>query len=252
MRELEKEAVERYGISTLILMENAGRSVAEGIERIYGTAFRRVAVLCGPGNNGGDGFVAARHLWNRGYDVTVVLCGHPARMKPDAAVNFTIVSRMGIPLLQNPDPGALRRVFEQAELVVDALFGTGLKEKLEPPYPAVIRELNRAQKKVVAVDLPSGIDADTGEKRGEAVRSHLTVSLGYAKVGLLAEPGAAHAGPTYIGDISAPRKEEPKPAGTPGTGGRRRRRRGRRGGRGRRRGRAGAGGEAKGETPGQP
>ena len=111
---------------------------------------------------------------------------------------------MKIPFLQNPDFKALRKKINASDLLVDALFGTGLKRKLSEPYATVIREINRNGKKVVSIDIPSGIDADTGERRGYAVKSDLTVSLGYSKVGILYREGRSHSGPTVVVDISIP------------------------------------------------
>lgn len=210
MERLEREAEERFGISTLILMENAGRSVAESIERTFAHAFRRILVVCGPGNNGGDGFVAARHLRNKGYDVSVVLFGDAAKLKPDAVANLNIIRNAKIFLVINPDMNRFRKRLAHSDLIVDALFGTGLRRDLNDPYPAVIKAVNRSHKKVVCIDIPSGIDADTGQSRRLAVKGNLTVTLGHPKMGLLRGEGRGHAGAVLVGDISLPRRHTRK------------------------------------------
>jgi NAD(P)H-hydrate epimerase len=215
MQELEMMAEEKYGISALILMENAGRSIADAVDQIYGKRYRKIILLCGKGNNGGDGFVAARHLHNRGYWVSVVLFGDPDRLTADATVNFTIVKKMKIPLkIISVNRGQRIRQLEwkvgpslrRAELVIDALFGTGLREDLEEPFLSLIQFVNDSHKKIVSIDVPSGLDADTGEIRGAAIKADCTVTLGFAKQGLRRNFGREHCGGIVVGDISLPRE----------------------------------------------
>lgn len=204
MRRMEKEAEKKYGISTLILMENAGRSVAEAIARHYPDKNKRILILCGKGNNGGDGFVAARHLVNGGYPVRVLFWGDVSRLSPDAGRNYEIVRSMRIGLVPNPPKDRLKLLLGGQDVLVDALFGTGLKRNLEEPYLGVIRAVNDAGKPVVSVDLPSGIDADNGEVRGAAVKARVTVALAFIKKGLTRGDGPRHAGRILIGDIGLP------------------------------------------------
>ena len=210
MRGLEREAGEKYALSPLILMENAGRSVAEAIGRLYGPPPKRVLVVCGQGNNGGDGSAAARHLWNQGFEVEVALYGDAGGFKPEAAANHEIARKMGIPTASHPPMGTLKERLGKADLVVDALFGTGLKRNLGRPHTDIIRLMNESGRKIVSIDLPSGLDADSGDVRGAAVKAAHTVSLGYSKVGLIHNSGPKHSGLIVWGDISLP-KESPGP-----------------------------------------
>ncbi|MDW8208417.1 MAG: NAD(P)H-hydrate dehydratase [Chloroherpetonaceae bacterium] len=205
MREMDRMAIEASGIPGVVLMENAGRAVVEHMQREHGTLRgRRIVVLCGTGNNGGDGFVIARHLALRGADVLVALAGNPETIRGDARVNHNLLCRIGL------DPSPAERVLEtgvleHADILVDALLGTGLRAAPRAPYDRVIAAVNRcARASVVAVDVPSGVDADTGAIPGEAVRAAFTVTFGAPKLGLLLFPGAEHTGKLYVADIGFP------------------------------------------------
>jgi len=207
MRRFEELAKKRYGISTLLLMENAGRSVAEAIQHSFARKVKNILVLSGQGNNGGDGFVTARHLNNRGYRVTTLFFGRSKRLKPDALVNFNTLKKMKlrmIPALRMRQTD-VRKLLKQADLVVDALFGTGLKQALRKPYPSLVTEVNHAGRKVVAVDIPSGLDSDRGTVCGEAIRSHTTIALGFLKAGMRRRTAKKYCGRILVGDISLPK-----------------------------------------------
>jgi hydroxyethylthiazole kinase-like uncharacterized protein yjeF len=204
MQLLEKKAEKRFGIPTLILMENAGRSVAEQIHRDKFRRGKKILVICGQGNNGGDGLVAARHLQNFGYHVRVLSYANQSKLKPDTALNMRMVRRMGIPVCRKPSLKKLRRFVAESATVVDALFGTGLSRDLNFDMISIINEINRKAKHVVSIDVPSGIDADAGVSRGAAVRADQTVTLGIAKHGLFKSKGRIYAGRVVIGDISFP------------------------------------------------
>jgi len=203
MRDLDRRAMEDYAIPGLLLMENAGRGVVEALIRHWGPAAGRgVIIFCGPGNNGGDGLVIARHLMQRGAHPTVLLLAAPEQLRGDAAVNLRIVQRLGIPLLQAGGCEALRQAGARLEALpresspfclVDALFGTGLSREPSGPAREAILLLNSLRQShgcpVLAVDIPSGLAADTGQAPGVSVRADLTVTFGLPKPGLLLHGG---------------------------------------------------------------
>ncbi len=209
MRELDAEATRRFHIPSIILMENAGLSVVQAIEQHYwsgGPDGRRALILAGPGNNGGDGLVVGRQLFNRGAGVEIILTAPPDSYRGDAAVNLQIVTAAGIPhwVLDTGSPGRLAESLQAADLVVDALFGTGFRGLPPEPVASLINMVNETGKPVLAVDLPSGTEADTGKTAGACIRANLTVTLGLPKLGLYLDPGAGYAGEVVVGDISFP------------------------------------------------
>jgi NAD(P)H-hydrate epimerase len=212
MRRADRRASEQYGVPSLLLMENAGRGAADVIERVFGPARgRRIAVVCGKGNNGGDGFVAARHLAGRGARVEVWLVARAPDIRGDAATNLAAISRGGLPLVEMAEPAgpagleALRRGLREAELVVDALLGTGVTGPATGLVAEAIAAVNEAERPVCALDLPSGLDADTGRLAGPVVRARCTVTFGLPKLGLYLPPGAAQAGRVELVDLGVPR-----------------------------------------------
>jgi len=183
------------GVSGATLMENAGRAVAEEVVRRY-PDHESVAILCGPGNNGGDGFVAARHLKERGYKVSLAFDGDEARLPADAAAMAARYSGARGPL----DPGLLT----DADVVVDALFGAGLARPVEGKLAGLIESVNASNLPVIAVDMPSGIDGTTGEVRGVAIRASATVTFFRLKPGHLLLPGRTYCGEVRLADIGIP------------------------------------------------
>ena len=183
------------GVPGLTMMENAGRAVADEVSRRFPDA-RRVAVLCGPGNNGGDGFVAARHLLDRGYAVKLGFNGDPGRLPDDAAENARRWTG-GIEPLKSD-------LIADADVVVDALFGAGLARPIEGAFAALIETVNASGLPVIAVDVPSGIDGTTGGVRGAAVRAVATVTFFRLKPGHLLLPGREYCGETRVANIGIP------------------------------------------------
>lgn len=192
-REFDRRAQEVYGIPSLLLMENAGRSAAEEAVKLLGQGSQAV-VVCGIGNNGGDGLVAARHLLNAGKSVAVLMVGDQTKMTNDARTNLAILRTMA------PVDWA-KRLPDGCDLIIDALLGIGLNAPVAGAYLAMIDTINRAGKPVLSVDVPSGLNADTGEILGAAVRADKTVTFAAVKNGLLINAGPACCGAVVVRDI---------------------------------------------------
>ena len=209
MREIDRRCAVEFGIPSLLLMELAGLGAVREMERAFpDMERRRVAVLCGKGNNGGDGFVMARHLANRGAAVEAFLFARGEDLAGDARVNFDIASRMGLrvhSILGADDRAALVEGIARADLLVDALLGTGASGAPQGLLAEAIEAMNASGKPVVAVDVPSGLGADAPGPAGACVRATLTCTMALPKPSLLLYPGAAFAGEVRVVDIGAPR-----------------------------------------------
>ncbi|MBI5023621.1 MAG: NAD(P)H-hydrate epimerase [Candidatus Omnitrophica bacterium] len=205
IQKLDKTAIERYGIPSLVLMENAGRAVAEEVKRYLRRKRRpRVCVVCGLGNNAGDGFVAARHLTNAGIPTKIFLVGKASQLKHDAAVNYRILKRMKCPIQEAGTGRGLSLRDIDADVVVDAIFGVGLDREIEEPFRGVIETINRAAKYVVAVDIPSGLDGTTGAIYGVCVKADRTMTFSFPKKGFLKGHGPRYVGKIVVVDIGIP------------------------------------------------
>jgi hydroxyethylthiazole kinase-like uncharacterized protein yjeF len=208
VRRVDAWAIDEIGAPGVVLMENAGRSCAEFVkQRLAGIDRPKVCVFCGVGNNGGDGYVIARHLLNAGFQVRVVLCGARDRVRGDARVNLDILDRLGH-LVEPLDPGAeslavhVRAFAGDADLIVDALFGTGLRGELSGEFRSLIETINGLDRPILAVDIPSGLDCDSGEPLGAAVRAACTVTFVAMKKGFLASAEASrYTGEIYVASI---------------------------------------------------
>jgi NAD(P)H-hydrate epimerase len=208
MREADRRTIEEIGISSLVLMENAGRQVVAAIEAVHSDLVeRRVAVLCGRGNNGGDGFVVARTLVQRGVDVSVFLIGRVAEVRGDARTNLEILGRLGVTVVEVADSQAWELHFSEVSdctLIVDAIFGTGLNAPLSGLMETVVADVNGAAIPVVAIDLPSGLSADSHETIGDSIEAGMTVTLAAPKLSLVLPPAEIRAGDIVIADIGIP------------------------------------------------
>jgi NAD(P)H-hydrate epimerase len=202
-RRLDRRAVEEFGMTGVMLMENAGRGVADRLCTL-GIA-GRVVICCGRGNNGGDGFVVARHLDLRGHDVAVLVFDDPGRLAGDAALNFNVIRAAGISIDQ-VEPRELDVRFSQAAWIVDALLGTGAQGEPRPPYDQIVDRINAAGAAVLAVDLPSGLDCDTGQAARHTIRAAHTCTFVAPKPAFLVPGAAAYTGLVHVVDIGAPRK----------------------------------------------
>lgn len=206
-RAFDAWAIEEMGIPGIVLMENAGQGCALAIqERFIRSPETQVVFVCGTGNNGGDGFVIARHLLNAGLNIRVLLCGNANRVRGDARLNLEVLERQNGPLqvLHLHDKQGFKSLenhLAKADLVVDALFGTGLQGSPRSPYPQVIECMNQTTCPIAAVDIPSGLDCDTGEPWGQAVRAYLTVTFVAMKKGFLAKQAQRYTGDVLVTGI---------------------------------------------------
>ncbi len=203
IQKLDKNAIQKVGISSLVLMENAGRSIAQEIlKRLKGQQKKVVCVVCGLGNNAGDGFVAARHLLSAGIKTKIFLIGRESDLKNDAAVNCQILKKAGVPIFSVMQwDGILKRNLSQADVVVDAIFGVGLNRDIEEPFKSIIVKINQAAKNIVSADVPSGLDGTTGEIYGVCVKADVTVTFSFAKKGFFKNEGPKHVGKIVVADI---------------------------------------------------
>ncbi len=188
-------------------MENAGRSCAEIVSRILGDLEgKKVGILCGTGNNGGDGFVIARHLHNAGIDVMIIICGSGDKIKGDAKINYDLarVLKLEIAEFESIAPPFLREISELAsscDVLVDAIFGIGLCGELRDEYQGLIEAINLLGKPIIAVDIPSGLDCDTGKPLPISIIAYATVTFIAAKTGFANADSARHTGDVYIASI---------------------------------------------------
>jgi ADP-dependent NAD(P)H-hydrate dehydratase / NAD(P)H-hydrate epimerase len=212
VRALDAAAVATLGVPSLVLMENAGAQAAAALRARFGGQLDQVLVLGGVGQNGGDAWVVARHLRVHGLSPRCVLVGDRAKVKGDARTNLSALEALGCAVTSLASEEPLAALLASASLIVDGLFGTGLDRPLAGLALAVVRAINAADKPVLALDLPSGVDADTGQELGAAVRAQLTVTFAAHKPGLYQHPGAALAGEIVCAQIGVPVASDGKAA----------------------------------------
>jgi NAD(P)H-hydrate epimerase len=206
VRELDRRAIEEFGVPGIVLMENAGRGAAEVLMRLNGEP-APVVVVCGKGNNGGDGYVIARHLENAGWPASIWSLSKFDDLRGDAATNAEIARRAEIAQFADPavTDATLHRLEAHAGWIVDALFGTGLSGPIAAPFDRVIAAINASGAHVLAVDIPSGLDCDTGEPLGPTVQADHTVTFVTAKAGFPKSIAAEWLGELHVVGIGAPR-----------------------------------------------
>lgn len=221
VRAFDQWAINTLGIPGVVLMENAGRSCAELIkEKLKSIANPAVCIFCGTGNNGGDGFVIARHLLNSGFKVIIIICGERSKIKGDAKTNLDILEQMGRPIeqlnLSADIQNQVKAFAAGADMLVDSLFGTGLTGRLNSEYKELIESINSLNRLVLAVDIPSGLDCDTGKPLGAAVKAAYTVTFVALKNGFTAPQAAEYAGQISIASIGVEPDSIKKPAANRG------------------------------------
>ncbi len=207
VRAIDCRAIDEYGMSGLVLMENAGRGTVDVLCRLGCRG--PVAVVCGKGNNAGDGFVIARHLDLRGIAVKLLLLGTPGELRGDAAANYAIIARTGIPLIDlsgSWDAARFAAELAGAEWIVDALLGTGATGSPRPPWDDAIRRMNASPARKLAVDLPSGLDCDSGIPAEPTFRADHTCTFVARKIGFDNPVAAEYLGTVHVLDIGAPRR----------------------------------------------
>ena len=209
VRDFDAWAISEMNIPGCVLMENAGLNSAKIILEHYLTdKAATVAIFCGTGNNGGDGYVIARHLCNAGQKVKVAICGEPSRIKGDALLNLNIIKKMNI-TIETIDPSVsdthdrAKQFAANSQLIIDALFGTGLTGPMRSGYPAIIRAINEADIPVIAVDIPSGLDCDQGmpTNNDNAVKAETTVTFAAMKKGFLIPTAKKYTGKITVASI---------------------------------------------------
>ncbi|MES0349561.1 MAG: NAD(P)H-hydrate dehydratase [Desulfobacteria bacterium] len=208
MKEMDRLTIESFGIPGIVLMENAGRGAVDTLFRHYpNIRHMKVGIAAGRGNNGGDGFVIARYLAGIGVPVDVYLLSERGRVRGDAAANLKLLDQIEIPVHEIPDIAALesnKGRMRQCDLWVDAMLGTGLTSEVRGLFKEMIGFLNTLQKPILAVDIPSGLDSDTGKPRGSCIDATVTVTFGLPKIGHVVLPGTEFVGKLEVIDIGIP------------------------------------------------
>ncbi len=204
MRQMDRAAIQQYGISEEILMENAGHGAFTVLSRKFGCPKKKFVALCGPGNNGGDGFVVARLIHSGGGEVKVLILGKKDQYHGAAQANLSILSRMPVEIREVGSMEEIEETVIQADVLIDALFGTGLSRDVEGLYKEAIPWINGCGKKILSLDIPSGINGNTGHVMGVAVRADYTVTFGLPKAGNLLYPGYEYCGKLCLTHISFP------------------------------------------------
>jgi NAD(P)H-hydrate epimerase len=199
MRQIDKSTIEQYGVPSLILMERAGLSVAQKVRELYKTG--KIIVLCGKGNNGGDGLVVARILQNWGYRVKAFLLGEKVSLSPDCEVQYKIAKKFNVPIELK---SAISSSALHGAIIIDAIFGTGLNKPVGKNLVEIFNMANNSSSPVFSIDIASGISADTGEVLGAAIKADYTITFGLPKLGHILYPGADYSGKLFVEDIGFP------------------------------------------------
>ena len=214
MQQIDAEAIGTIGIPRLLLMEHAGVAIARAVQGLLPTSAASVVVCAGTGFNGGDGLAAARHLHEQGSAVHVLLAGSVDRLQEEPAVYAAILQRLRVAIWEcgRPEwpstgvPDAAERLMTQCDVIVDALLGIGAHGPVREPIRSLIACMNRSTKPIVSADVPSGLDADTGQVQGLAVQAAVTVTFGLPKRGCYLAEGPSHVGSLIVDSLSIPRQ----------------------------------------------
>lgn len=202
MRVIDNRTINEYGISALVLMEHAGKAVADVAFKLLNKKRKQVAVFCGPGNNGGDGLVAARWLHHYGIEVEVFFLGNLTKSGPETRRNFAIVENLHIPIHRIKDNWqAIKEQIAYFNVVIDGLLGTGVHGQIQGLYKNIIDDLNSNGVKIISIDIPSGLNADTGQPLGSCISAAVTVTLGFSKIGFSRPAAKKYTGKVVVADI---------------------------------------------------
>ncbi|MCT4604747.1 MAG: NAD(P)H-hydrate dehydratase [Marinisporobacter sp.] len=210
IKELDRLTMDEFSIPGILLMEHAGLAITQEIlKSVEKRKNKEVAIVCGLGNNGGDGFVVARHLFHKGIPVKVFITGNPSDIKGDAKINYDIIHKLNIDIQILIGVNHLKKfsdAVKSCRVIVDGIFGTGLKREVDGLLKEIIQTINESGKKVIAIDIPSGIGANDGAVYGTAVKADQTVVLALPKIGNLSYPGVDYVGEMILKDIGIPKK----------------------------------------------
>jgi NAD(P)H-hydrate epimerase len=210
VRWIDRLSVEIYKIPGVVLMENAARAAADVASEMLALKRGQVLLFCGGGNNGGDGLAVARHLHNRGIEISILPTADPAKYQGEALTNWEIVQAMKLPVVrlgqENPGSNLPEFFLRNVTLIVDAIFGTGLTTPPRPPFPEIVETLNHSNIPILSIDLPSGLDCDTGLPLGSCIRATRTITFVAEKIGFANPAAAQFLGTVSIGDIGCPRE----------------------------------------------
>ena len=208
MQEMDRQTIDSFGIPGRVLMENAGRGATRFFfEQFSNLSDQRIGIVAGRGNNGGDGFVIARYLAQAGVHVSVYLLATIDQVKGDAAANLNLLKPLQVPIIEIPDQSSFsthQSSMSHSDIWVDAILGTGLKSDVKGYFKTIINFINSLEKPIFAVDIPSGLDSDTGQPRGVCIQAQATATFAFAKTGHMLHPGASYSGQLDIIDIGIP------------------------------------------------
>lgn len=206
VRQIDRCAIEQIGLPGVVLMENAGRQVADAVERFLARPGAAIAIVAGAGNNGGDGFVVARHLSLRGFSTVTFLVASAEKVGGDAAVNLRALGKLGgdVREVRGEELACLAGELRRFDAIVDAVGGTGIEGAIRGDAAAAVEQINAAGRPVIAIDIPTGLDCDTGRAEGPCVRADLTVTFVARKKGFDATGAAEYAGQVIVADIGVP------------------------------------------------
>lgn len=197
-------SIEKIGIPSCVLMERASLKTADAICRLAPKEAKKVLILCGTGNNGGDGVACGRILADRGYEVVLVLLGNEENASEELKIQLTIAQNLSLPIIKNPSFEEMKN--ENYSILVDAIFGIGLSREITGEYASWIEWMNQLDAVTFSIDIPSGIDASSGKVLGKAVKADYTITFGVNKIGLVLFPGMIYAGKVIVEDIGFPKK----------------------------------------------
>ncbi len=209
-KRLDHLAIHTLGIPSIVLMESAGRAAAqEVLEVLKHKKQKSVCIFCGSGNNGGDGLVVARYLFNQSIKVKVFLIGDLRNLKQDPSINYQILKKLRCPVKFIRAVNAeVSQCLRRADVIVDAIFGIGLARQIEEPFKLIIEAINRSKKYVLALDVPSGLDATSGKILGVCVKAACTVTFAVMKTGFSKNSGPRYTGKVVVADIGIPKELE--------------------------------------------